>query len=358
MATEREIAESIAKSLGVTLAPEEDKNKAVIDNTELNPDGTPKVKSNDGEGELNDTGSKEATEAAAAAASAAAAAAAKIIIPADINDKTKVDQAGVTSKNNEGKTEASKNTADIFANDQVAKLNEYVKNGGDIDDFIRTQRTDYSKISDLEALRQAERLADNTLTEEDITLLLEDKYGVASDAPANAKRLKEIQIKRDASVAKQQLIENQKKWAVASTGKSAEDIEADGIKWKSSLETTASKVEKLDIKLNETDTFSYTVPAETRGKVTKENESLSTFFQRYVNADGTENVEKFVKDMVILSNFEEIVKAAAGFNKSRGKEEIIKDIKNTDFQSKDKNTGSTTVKTVAQQVAEQMFGKR
>jgi len=249
--------------------------------------------------------------------------------------------------------------ADSFANDEVAKINEYVKGGGNLDDFIRTQRTDYSKKPDVDVLRDAERIADPTLSEDDITLLLEDKYGVTGNATDKEKRLKEIQLKRDAAIARQQLIDHQKQWAVPTKqGKTAEEASADAQKWVSSLSTTAEKVEKIEIKLNDVDTFEYSVPKETRSKVSKENENLATFFKRYLNEDGSENVAKFVKDMVILSNFEDIVKTAAGFNKAKGREEIVKGIKQTDFKPIiPGSTGAASAKTIAQQAAEQIFRK-
>jgi len=355
MATEAEkLAEAMATAMGVKLVTENPEDNTIIENTETNPDGTPKTEGSSEDGN-NDGGLKDGNVSADGKSANTGKKLPTDPVTTDF-DKLLHEKSNGRFKTLDDIDKALKTTiAESFANDEVVKINEYVKSGGNLDDFIKTQRTDYSKISDLDALREAERLADPTLSSADIELLLEDKYGFAENATDKEKRLKEIQIKRDGNVAKQSLIENQKKWAVV--GKSKEDIAAEGLKWKATLHETADKVEKLDIKLSETDTFTYAVPAETRGKVKTDNETLSNFFGRYVNADGSENVEKFVKDMIILDNFENIVKAAAGFNKSKGKEEIIKEIKQTNFQAKGQTTGSATPKTIAQQVAEQIFKK-
>ena len=80
------------------------------------------------------------------------------------------------------------------------------------------------------------------------------------------------------------------------------------------------------------------------------------FFQRYINADGTENVKKFVEDMVKLEQFDTIVRSASANNKASGKQEVIDDIKNPDFKGGNKGGKENAPLTMAQQAAKAMFG--
>lgn len=242
-----------------------------------------------------------------------------------------------------------------FANEEIAKLNDFVRQGGDINDFVRTQRADYSKMADADVLRNYEKLIDPTLSDADIDLLVSDKYGVAENATDQQKRLAEIRMKRDASEARKKLIDEQGKWKTSLPDPEAAVKQAQ--KWITELSSTADKVEKLEVRVDETSTFSYTVPVDVRNKVKEANKDLSKFFNRYINADGSENIQKFVQDMIILENFNQIVAAAAAAQKNKGKENVIKDLKNTNFTPGQKGGSGTSPKSIAQQAAEQIFGR-
>ena len=65
---------------------------------------------------------------------------------------------------------------------------------------------------------------------------------------------------------------------------------------------------------------------------------LSKFWIRYINEDGTQDVEKLKNDFLILNNYENILKAAYSQFRSEGREDVLKDIKNPSFDPTTKNT--------------------
>ena len=50
-----------------------------------------------------------------------------------------------------------------------------------------------------------------------------------------------------------------------------------------------------------------------------------------MNEDGTENVQKLNEAMFVVDNFDKIVRAVANQYKSTGKDDVLKDIKNPDY---------------------------
>ena len=96
-------------------------------------------------------------------------------------------------------------------------------------------------------------------------------------------------------------------------------------------------MEKIDFEINEKgDKFSFALSDNDRATVIKNNSDLSTFWGRFMNGDGTENVEKLNKSMFILDNFDKIIRAAASQFKSEGKDAILEDIKNPNYSAESK----------------------
>jgi hypothetical protein len=242
-----------------------------------------------------------------------------------------------------------------FANEQIAKLNEYVKQGGRLEDFVKTQTVDYSAMSQQDLVREHIMMSEG-LTAEEADLLLESDYGVAESASEREKQLASIKLKRAANVAQKALIENQQKWSVPLADTKAEQ-EAITQKWKSDLTTATGKIENLEVALNQTDKFSYKVEQDVKQKIQTALERPQAFFNRYINPDGTENVQKFVEDMIWLEKKEEIVRSAASTTKSQGKKEVIDEIKNPDYKGQNKGGKETSPKTIVEQAANAFFGR-
>ena len=115
------------------------------------------------------------------------------------------------------------------------------------------------------------------------------------------------------------------------------------------------KVDSIDIDINPKDKFSYKLEQEAKEKISNTYKDINQFFKRYINPDGTENIQKFVKDMAILENFENIVRSASSYSKGAGREDVIKDIKNPDFQGSNKQDQGSGKLSIAAQAAKEIF---
>jgi hypothetical protein len=277
----------------------------------------------------------------------------KVIPTTDAQDTTEKENVKATD---EGTTTDSKESP--FVNEQVAKIDEYIRKGGKLEDYIRTQAVDYTKVSDFDAIFESEKLKTPGMDAAKLRVLLEEEYGVPENATDRQKEVALAKMERDAVQARNSLVEYQKEWSVpkVTTAEVSEKAAAAQEQWVETLSGATEKVEKIDIKLNENSDFSFEVSPEERAKVKENYSQLNNFWKRYVDKDGNEDTEKFVKDMVILNNYEAIIRAAASKSKSDGKQDVVDGIKNPDFKAGDKGKEDSTGKSIEEQAMDEFFG--
>lgn len=244
--------------------------------------------------------------------------------------------------------------SNAFANEQIAKLNDYVKGGGRLEDFVRTQTVDYSQMSPQQLVAEKMALDDPEMSAQEIQLLMEEDFGVAEDASERVKQVAEAKLKRAAREAKKVLEENKAKWATPLPDQTEAQAKAQKL-WQAQLSNVVDRVDSIDLALNQTDNFSFKLEADAKATIKENYKDLSKFFQRYVKADGTEDVERFVKDMAILENYEAIVRSAASSSKSQGKKDVIDGIKNPDFKGDSKGDSQDKPKSIIDQAAAEFF---
>jgi hypothetical protein len=359
--------EAMAEALGYTLKPEDGSQETQNQNTETKEteesteekteESNTSEKSGETTEETKET-SEETKEEKTEESTESASGDSKKVIPTETSETTSED---ASSKETQTETQAQDQTQEqAFANEQVALLNEYINQGGTLEDFVRTQTVDYDKLKDFDAILEMEKIANPEMTGDELRVLLEEDYGVPENATDRQKQVALAKIKRDSQKARKALAEHKEKWAVpeVTPAETQAKNEAAQEAWTKQLNTATDNVAKIDIQINENESFSYEVPKETNEQIKKDFSNLQNFWSRYVNEDGSENTEKFVRDMAILNNFESIVRSAASLTKAGGKEEVIKDIKNPDFEGKGKKETETGAGSIEQQAINAMFGTK
>ena len=82
---------------------------------------------------------------------------------------------------------------------------------------------------------------------------------------------------------------------------------------------------------------------------------LDNFFDKYVDGNGNWDYDKLNLDMFIRDNFEDIIRSVANQYRSKGTEQVIKDIKNPSFNAEPKPSGRKS-KSIYDQLSDQIFG--
>ena len=258
-------------------------------------------------------------------------------------------------------SEQSTTEKNNFANEQIARLNEYVSKGGKMEDFFRTQTANYDDM-DTESLVKNYMIFQNPdLNNEDIDLLYADTYKLEEDEYTDKEiRLSTIKLKQKSAEAKRELMKFQKENALPESAQKAEQeaatIEANKKEWAKNVNKSLETFKDVEFSLNDKgDKYTFAVNDKTMKYVKDTTLNLPDFWKRYVNEDGTENVSKLAREMAILDNVDSIVRNAYTQGKSGGKEDVIKDIKNPSYNPESK-TDTDTPLSIQDQINKELMG--
>ena len=246
--------------------------------------------------------------------------------------------------------EENQKETDSFANETIAKLNQYILDGGSINDFDKTQ-VDYSEMSDLNILKAGMKLNDPDLSDSDIDFLVDREYKLDEEEyDEDEVRISKLKLRKDAKEYKIKLEEWKKQYEipVKSEGQLKEDENTnrenqlkEKQRWENLVNDSTSKFETVDFNINDKgEKFTFTLSDEDRNTLKSSNSDLSKFWSRFMNEDGTENMEKLNKTMFLVDNFDKVVRAVANQYKSSGKDDVLKDIKNPDYNMNNATTDS------------------
>ena len=256
-----------------------------------------------------------------------------------------------------------------YEDERLNTLLDFMEKGGQMEDFLSTQLTNYDEMSDVDLIKAEMKALDRDLTDEDIALLFSDRYKLDEEEfEEDQIKLSKLKLRRDAKEAKRKLVEEQKKYLVTekkeepkqeiveekpqevSTGMSQEEIARKNKEWSDVVEKATSESEPIAFALNDNgESFNYTLTDDVISKVKADMSDLSTFWTRYIKEDGTNDVQKLKKDFIVLNNYENILKAAYSQFRSQGREDVLKDIKNPSFEASSK-TNSNDKKSLAAQI--------
>ena len=248
-----------------------------------------------------------------------------------------------------------------FANDQIEKMNTFVnETGRTIADYIRTQAIDYSKMSNEDVMRLSMKQNNPELTMDEVNVLMESKYKLSKDKNSEADQtLGKIEMKKDVSKARKELIDIQNKYKmpIEEKGMSAEQEESIRSEWGENMSKEVDDVESITFDINDNgEQFTFELNEGHRNDLMESNSNLNGYFDRYVDDEGGWDFDKLNMDMIILNNFQDIVRSVANQYRSKGTEQVVRDIKNPSFNNEARQaTGNE--KSVQQTIEDIIFGE-
>ena len=259
-------------------------------------------------------------------------------------------------------SEQSTTEKNPFANEQMARLNEYVSKGGKMEDFFRTQVANYEDMDTTSLVKNYMRFQNPDLDNEDIDLLYADTYKLDEDEYTDKEiKLSNIKLKQKSAEAKRELMKFQAENALPEAAQEAEQeaatTEANKKEWAKNVNKSLETFKDVEFSLNDKgDKYTFAVNDKTMKYVKDTTLNLPDFWKRYVNEDGTENVSKLAREMAILDNVDSIVRNAYTQGKSGGKEDVIKDIKNPSYNPESK-TDTDTPLSIQDQINKELIGR-
>tara|TARA_R100000664_G_scaffold34200_1_gene54977 strand:- start:4808 stop:5902 length:1095 start_codon:yes stop_codon:yes gene_type:complete len=254
----------------------------------------------------------------------------------------------------------SASSEDAFANEQIAKLNEYVAKGGSMEEFFSTQTANYEEMDTENVVKSHMKFKNPELTMEEIGLLYEDTYKLDEDEYTDKEvKLSKIKLKQKSLEARKELMKFQSDNAIPKTAKDAEAerlaLEENQANWRSRVNEGLKDFQEVSFDLNDKgDKYTFAVNEDSMKYVKNTTSNLSDFWKRYVKEDGSEDIGKIAREMAILENVDNIVRSAYAQGKSGGKEDVINDIKNPSYTPESKSSDGTPL-SIQEQISKQLL---
>lgn len=258
-----------------------------------------------------------------------------------------------------------------FSNELVAKINDFSKKFNDpqaaLELFLKTQTTDYSKMSYEDAIRTKIKMENPELTDKEIEYDLRTKYKQDADLYSEEEmEIGKTKMEREGKKAVEDLIKTQQELALKGDyNAEAEAQQAEEFKklkqaWDTETEQALSAVDKMEMEIKISDEekqnfewkFTDDDKKEASEMVKSMGEDSGKFFELFKNDQGGYDKAKLATAYLKLKKFDAIIGAAVDQAVNAGKQNEIKKLKNTDFEPAKNPSGSQPM-TMEEQVAQQ-----
>jgi len=265
------------------------------------------------------------------------------------NTAQEIDWAKEISSKTEGKyksfgelVEAANKTPEVKEvelSDRVKKLKELEEKGVDIEQVLLYQSL---KVDDLrpDNPEEAKRLLkikmsteETSLTEQEMDAILSKEYGTDEYGDAEDNVLAKINLKRDATKAKAELqakgkdleLPSQKVTNSHNAEEAAKKAAEAKANWDRMVGASLEGYTNETFALEGENKLEYTFNGEHKSAIT---ELMTTPMKRYTTADGQVDMTKYRRDMLIIHDMENILKAAHSKGENAAYEKFIRDLKN------------------------------
>jgi hypothetical protein len=241
-------------------------------------------------------------------------------------------------------------------------MNNFVsETGRSIADYIRTQAVDYSKMSNEDIMRLSFKQENPELSMDEVNVLIDSKYKIDKDKYSDSeKTLGKIELKKDVAKARKNLIDMQEKYRTPVQNSNQDSPEQEAVResWVSDMSSEVDEVESITFDINDSgEEFTFALNDDHRKDLVDANSNLSDFFNQYINEDGNWDFDRLNTDMFVLRNFQDIIRSVANQYRSKGTEQVVRDIKNPSFNNEPRQKEQQG-KDILDQLDEQMNGRR
>jgi len=208
------------------------------------------------------------------------------------------------------------------------------------------------------------KLSEPDITEKEMNYELSQIYDLSEkldemDEVVNTEAIEHTKLKlqRQAKKAKETLLTKQKELEIPASDLAVHTEEQKRLEekqlkeWEVKVEGSLKDYDSMDISLGDDRKFKYSLKQESLQSLKDTMLKPEGFLSRYVE-NGQANMEKFRKDMIVVDNFNNIVKALYSQGESAGAEKVINSITNPSTDTSGVTSQKTSVKSIGSQLAE------
>jgi hypothetical protein len=245
-----------------------------------------------------------------------------------------------------------------FASDQLKVINDYIKTTGrTVQDYINTQTVDLSNVTDEAVLREYIRLDNPKLTDAELNDYLIETYRTDKEKhSAREMNAGKVQLTKDAKAARDYFNQIKQEYAMPSESKQEVLSDDDRQAWIGEMSNEVDDLDGISFPMNDKgEEYVYKLDDSARDEIKSYNSNLDTFFDKYVDEQGSWDFDKLNTDMYILNNIDKIIRGVANQYRSKGTENVINEIKNPSF-AQDKQEAPQKQQTTLDMLRKQILG--
>jgi hypothetical protein len=221
--------------------------------------------------------------------------------------------------------------------ERVAVIADFVeKTGRSPEDWFRYQSLNPTELDDLSAIRLKMASEYEGLNSEEISLLVESQYKLDEDMYSEDEvKLSKLKLRIDADRARKD-IEAVRSSYMLPTQKAQTQEDYEPLfdeRWKQSLFSEVDQFESIEFELGPESKFNFGISDQYKSELKKKNGNLETFFDQYVQQDGSWNYEMLNAHRAVVDNIDEIVKNIYTQGLSDGQRKLVEKAANVDASS-------------------------
>jgi hypothetical protein len=213
---------------------------------------------------------------------------------------------------------------------EIAALLKFKQDTGlGLKEYTAYQSLDTSDMDDLTAIRTKFMFEYPELSAEEREVLISDQYRVDEDEYSESEvKIGRARLKADAIKAKRDIEKTREAYLAMpkksqQESKQAEEKSGFDKEWFAEMEKSVSKMDSLEFELNQNESFVFKVKPETQKAIKDKNLAIDSYFETYVNKDGSWNHNKFNAHRAVLENLNDIVKTAYQQGMASGQKKVV-----------------------------------
>lgn len=217
----------------------------------------------------------------------------------------------------------------VEIDERVSAINKFVlETGRSVDDWYRYQSLDPSEMDDASLVRLQLQAEHSNLASEDIDLLMKNKYKLDENYHSEDEvKLSQLQLKMDAEKARKYVGDMRDSYAAPS-----DPIQQDNPideSWISEMTQQTNSLGTLDFDLpGKNEMFSYGITDEYRSRLIDKNSKLDTYFDDYIQENGSWDFDKLNAHRALVDNIDSIVSAIYSQGLSDGRMGVVQSAAN------------------------------
>ena len=237
---------------------------------------------------------------------------------------------------------------------RISVIADFVeKTGRDPKDWFVYQSMNPSEMDDLTAVQVQMASEYANLSQEEIKMLISDKYKVDPDLyDEDEIKLSQLQMRIDAEKARSGIEGLRSQYQSPERTKLGGGFSPVNDEWLSSMKKEVAAVEGVEFDLGNGKNFTFGMDDKARSRLMEKNARLDNFFDAYVEEGGNWDHEKLNTHQAVIDNMDDIVKSVYRQGISDGQRGLVDKAANVSAQSPNRGSVPKASDPLTQQLKE------